>query len=204
VGFYQISKLACIPVTIILGTCVEGSTVPFRVKITLIPLVLGMGIANVHDVDASLLGTLYASIAVLCTVAAQTFTSSLQRSLGCDSNQLLYHTAPLIAFGMLALCPFFDDFYTIRNFNYTFPLIRDIIISCALALGVNISNYLVLGKTSPLTYQVVGHLKTILTITFGVIVLGHQTNFKNILGICIAMCGVISYSEVKRRMSLGR
>ena len=27
-------------------------------------------------------------------------------------------------------------------------------LSCVFALGVNISNYLVLGKTSPLTYQV--------------------------------------------------
>jgi hypothetical protein len=27
-------------------------------------------------------------------------------------------------------------------------------VSCVFALGVNISNYLVLGKTSPLTYQV--------------------------------------------------
>lgn len=36
-----------------------------------------------------------------------------------------------------------------------------------LALGVNISNYLVLGKTSPLTYQVLGHLKTVLILVLG-------------------------------------
>jgi solute carrier family 35 protein E3 len=35
------------------------------------------------------------------------------------------------------------------------------------ALGVNISNYLVLGKTSPLTYQVLGHLKTVLILILG-------------------------------------
>lgn len=40
-------------------------------------------------------------------------------------------------------------------------------LSCVLALGVNISNYLVLGKTSPLTYQVLGHLKTVLILVLG-------------------------------------
>lgn len=40
-------------------------------------------------------------------------------------------------------------------------------VSCFFALGVNISNYLVLGKTSPLTYQVLGHLKTVLILVLG-------------------------------------
>mmetsp|Transcript_13236 Transcript_13236/g.40038 ORF Transcript_13236/g.40038 Transcript_13236/m.40038 type:complete len:106 (+) Transcript_13236:915-1232(+) len=105
---------------------------------------------------------------------------------------------------MLLLCPIFDDIAAIRAFDYTPALIRDILISCVLALGVNVSNYLVLGKTSPLTYQVIGHLKTILTISFGILVLGHDTNAKNLSGIAIAMLGVVSYSEVKRRISLGR
>ncbi|KAJ8608871.1 hypothetical protein CTAYLR_005257 [Chrysophaeum taylorii] len=195
VGFYQISKLACIPVTLTFGYLIDGVVVPTRVKLTLVPLVIGMGIATVHDYEASFEGTAFASVAVLCTVASQTFTSSLQRSLACDSNQLLYHTSPLIAIGMLALCPIFDDIAALRAFQWTVPVVRDILLSCVLALGVNITNYLVLGKTSPLTYQVVGHLKTILTITFGIFILRHPTNSKNIFGIFIAMLGVISYSE---------
>ena len=43
-------------------------------------------------------------------------------------------------------------------------------VSCLFALGVNISNYLVLGQTSPLTYQVLGHLKTVLIIVLGFLV----------------------------------
>ena len=34
------------------------------------------------------------------------------------------------------------------------------------------SNYYVLGRTSPLTYQVLGHVKTIATIGFSVVVFG--------------------------------
>ena len=36
------------------------------------------------------------------------------------------------------------------NFEYHAILIRDIIISCCFALGVNVSNYLVLGKVREL------------------------------------------------------
>lgn len=56
--------------------------------------------------------------------------------------------------GMLLMCPFFDDLNALSTYKYTTPCVIRIVISCVFALGVNISNYLVLGKTSPLTYQV--------------------------------------------------
>jgi hypothetical protein len=55
---------------------------------------------------------------------------------------------------MLVICPMFDDVHSLISYQYTWPCIIRIAFSCCLALGVNISNYLVLGKTSPLTYQV--------------------------------------------------
>ena len=64
------------------------------------------------------------------------------------------------------------------------------------------SNYYVLGRTSPLTYQVLGHVKTIATIGFSVVVFGLETNAKNLLGLFVAMVGVVSYTEVTRRASV--
>ena len=66
------------------------------------------------------------------------------------------------------------------------------------------SNYYVLGRTSPLTYQVLGHVKTIATIGFSVVVFGLETNAKNLLGLFVAMVGVVSYTEVTRRASVAR
>ena len=40
-------------------------------------------------------------------------------------------------------------------------LVVDILISCVMALGSNLTNFLVLSWASPLTYQVIGHMKTI-------------------------------------------
>jgi len=69
------------------------------------------------------------------------------------------------------------------------------------ALGVNISNYLVLGKTSPLTYQVLGHLKTVLILILGFAVFNKELDARNGMGICVAMIGVVAYTEVKRKES---
>lgn len=74
-------------------------------------------------------------------------------------------------------------------------------ISCCFALGVNISNYLVLGKTSPLTYQVLGHMKTILILVLGFLVFNKPVDSRNLIGIMVAMGGVVSYTEIKRRQT---
>ena len=85
---------------------------------------------------------------------------------------------------MFTLCPIFDDVKALMKYEYSptclarignshsstpsfISLFGSLAISCTFALGVNISNFLVLGKTSPLTYQVLGHLKTILILILG-------------------------------------
>jgi hypothetical protein len=55
---------------------------------------------------------------------------------------------------MLLMAPMFDDVGLLMKYRYTPNALFLIGLSCALSLVVNISNYVVLGKTSPLTYQV--------------------------------------------------
>ena len=69
-----------------------------------------------------------------------------------------------------------------------------IILSCLISVSVNFSTFLVIGKTSPVTYQVLGHLKTCLVLAFGYILLHDPFSWRNILGILIALMGMILYS----------
>jgi solute carrier family 35 protein E3 len=202
VGFYQLSKLACIPVTIALERAFYGKTVPGPVLVTLIPITIGVGIATVNDVSVNLVGTAFAALAVLFTSLAQIFTSTYQKQLDCDALQLLYHSSPLIAAGSFLMIPFFDNVRYLVQTSFSLSLLNHVLSSCVLALGVNISNYLVLGKTSPLTYQVLGHLKTILILVLGFVVFKYKSNARAVVGILIALGGVIAYTELKRRMSL--
>ena len=103
---------------------------------------------------------------------------------------------------MLIMCPFFDDISALYSYQFTNPCIVRILVSCIFALGVNVTNYLVLGKTSPLTYQVLGHLKTILILVLGFTMFNKQVDYRNALGIVVAMAGVVSYTEVRRREAM--
>lgn len=67
-------------------------------------------------------------------------------------------------------------------------------LSCLISVSVNFSTFLVIGKTSPVTYQVLGHLKTCLVLTFGYVLLHDPFNWRNIVGILIALVGMILYS----------
>lgn len=73
-----------------------------------------------------------------------------------------------------------------------------------IAVFVNLSTFLVIGKTSPVTYQVLGHLKTCLVLAFGYTLLHDPFTSRNIFGILIAIVGMGMYSlfctaEAKRK-----
>lgn len=63
-----------------------------------------------------------------------------------------------------------------------------------ISVSVNFSTFLVIGKTSPVTYQVLGHLKTCLVLAFGYVLLHDPFSWRNILGILIAVVGMVLYS----------
>lgn len=119
VGFYQLSKLACIPFVLVVQFVLYKQSVSRNIQLTLIPITFGVGYATVYDLELNLIGMLFAACAVSATGMAQIFTSTYQKSLGCNAMQLLYHTAPQIAFGMLLMCPIFDDVTQLYNFQYT-------------------------------------------------------------------------------------
>ncbi|KAG5176657.1 triose-phosphate transporter family-domain-containing protein [Tribonema minus] len=203
VGFYQLSKLSCIPVTLLLERAWYGRSASRAVKLSLLPILAGVGLATVTDVEVNLTGLVVAAAAVLCTVCAQIFTSRFQQELGCDALQLLHHTAPLITVGMLLMMPLFDDLTRLSAFELTRPVVVRIAVSCVMALAVNITNYLVLGKTDPLTYQVLGHFKTITILVLGFTLFAAPLIPKNLAGVALAMGGVIMYTEAKRKAAAG-
>ena len=67
---------------------------------------------------------------------------------------------------------------------------------------VNVSTFNLIGKTSSITYQVVGHFKTILLLVFGYIFFPSNWDstfqmLKAYTGIVIALTGVFLYNRAK-------
>ncbi|KAI5395825.1 hypothetical protein KIW84_062128 [Lathyrus oleraceus] len=78
--------------------------------------------------------------------------------------------------------------------KYTTQATVFIVLSCLISISVNFSTFLVNGKTSPVTYQVLGHLKTCLVLALGYTLLHDPFSWRNIMGILLAMVGMILYS----------
>ncbi|CAD6243427.1 unnamed protein product [Miscanthus lutarioriparius] len=197
IGFYQMTKLAIIPFTVLLETIFLKKRFSETIKFSLLVLLLGVGIASVTDLKLNCLGSTLSGLAIATTCVGQILTNTIQRKLKVSSTQLLYQSAPYQAAILFATGPFVDHLLTGRSVFahvYTFPVVGFIILSCLIAVSVNFSTFLVIGTTSPVTYQVLGHLKTCLVLSFGYTLLHDPFTARNILGILVAIFGMALYS----------
>ncbi|TVU21658.1 hypothetical protein EJB05_31308 [Eragrostis curvula] len=179
VGFYQMTKLAIIPCTVILETLFFRKKFSRNIKLSLSVLLLGVGVATVTDLQLNAM------------------TNTIQKKFKVSSTQLLYQSCPYQALTLFLIGPFLDGFLTNQNvfaYDYTPQVLFFIVLSCLISVSVNFSTFLVIGKTSPVTYQVLGHLKTCLVLAFGYVLLHDPFSWRNILGILIAVIGMVSYS----------
>ncbi|XP_068668081.1 UDP-xylose transporter 3 [Aristolochia californica] len=197
VGFYQMTKLAIIPCTVLLETLFFRKIFSKSIQFSLSILLLGVGIATVTDLQLNVLGSVLSLLAVMTTCIAQIMTNTIQKRFKVSSTQLLYQSCPYQALTLFISGPFLDGLLTNQNvfaFKYTPQVLVFIVLSCLISVSVNFSTFLVIGKTSPVTYQVLGHLKTCLVLAFGYVLLRDPFSWRNIFGILVALVGMILYS----------
>ncbi|KAH7863552.1 hypothetical protein Vadar_019010 [Vaccinium darrowii] len=197
VGFYQMTKLAIIPFTVLLETIFFRKKFSRNIQLSLGLLLLGVGIATITDLQLNVLGSVVSLLAIMTTCVAQIMTNTIQKKFKVSSTQLLYQSCPYQAITLFITGPFVDGLLTNQNvfaFNYTPQVLTFIVLSCMISVSVNFSTFLVIGKTSPVTYQVLGHLKTCLVLAFGYCLLHDPFSWRNILGILLAVVGMITYS----------
>jgi len=198
------TKLAIIPFTVLLETIFLKKRFSESIKLSLLVLLLGVGIASVTDLKLNLLGSILSGLAIATTCVGQILTNTIQKRLKVSSTQLLYQSAPYQAAILFATGPFVDQFLTNRSVfahKYSAPVLGFIVLSCLIAVSVNFSTFLVIGTTSPVTYQVLGHLKTCLVLSFGYTLLHDPFTLRNILGILVAIFGMALYSYFSVRES---
>lgn len=58
---------------------------------------------------------------------------------------------------------------------------------------INLSQFFIIGQTGPVSSTVVGHLKTCLIVALGWLTSGRSVGDKSIIGVFIAVGGIISY-----------
>ena len=199
VGFYQLAKLLQIPAVCMLEMAFLGRKVSWKIAQAIVVVMFGVGIATLQETTMNFWGTIVATIAVLSTSAQQILVNRLQVEYSIGSNELLGKTAPLMALSMLTVGPFLDQMLTgsfITEYYWTSESFMFLAASCLLAIWVNISQYMCIGTFSALSFQVIGHVKTVFIFFFGWLLFDIPVTFNNIFGGAVAIAGISYYSHV--------
>lgn len=177
-GFYQLSKLAITPVVVLIEWVAYKKTITPRVTAAIALLMVGILLCSVNDaqVSSNLPGMLAAVAAVLVASLYQVWAGTKQKDLGLNGMQLLQQVSPMSVLLLAVLIPIMEPVGwsdprpgTILGYVFTPASVAWILVSSALGLVVTLSTFLFIGATSSVTYNVVGHLKTILIVSAGVI-----------------------------------
>ncbi|CAI6004524.1 unnamed protein product [Closterium sp. NIES-64] len=202
VGFYQITKLSIIPACCLFEALLHRKTFSPAVKAAVVGVMVGVGICTVTDVTVNTAGLLAAIVAVLSTTFQQIFIGSLQKQYSVGSFDLLSKTAPYQAVLLVISGPTVDYLLTRRSllaFRPTPVSVAFILLSCVLALFVNLSMYLCIGKFSAVSFQVLGHMKTLFVLVLGSALFHSPLTAKNLMGMAVAVLGMLAYSWAVER-----
>ncbi len=98
---------------------------------------------------------------------------------------------------LLLLGPPIDYFVTkgtwVTEYEWTGTAAFWMMLSCSIAILVNISQFMVLGRFTAVTYQVLGHSKTILVLIGGWLVFREVISSKQAGGMAMAVAGMVWY-----------
>jgi uncharacterized membrane protein len=80
-----------------------------------------------------------------------------------------------------------------------FRIVWYLLFNSALAYLVNLTNFLVTNHTSALTLQVLGNAKGAVAVVVSILIFKNPVSVTGMLGYSLTVCGVILYSEAKKR-----
>jgi solute carrier family 35 protein E3 len=194
---YQVMKFTNIPV-ICLGEFLWLHVVySTRVYASLTIIILGISVTSLTEVRFSYTGAMFGILGTLATAIYQIFNKHIQHCYGVNAMQLLQYESPVTMIFATCFAMAVDDIRQLVAYHFTHECTFIIVASCLAAVGVNVTCYLVIGRTSPVTYGVTGHLKTIVILLFGFTVLQQPLTMNNFCGIVLAFSGIVWYTVIK-------
>jgi solute carrier family 35 protein E3 len=200
VGMFQISKMLIIPMQIIILYFLYGKKTSLMSMLTLTLLCIGVGLVVISDVEMNVLGTIYAFATVVSTAVAQVALPNVAEQNGVTPFQLLGLNSPFVALFIAIPSPFLDKYDVMELFgsSKTSNLAMVVLfITCNLGFHINMSSYIVLDRSGPITYQVLGQMKTISVIVFGSLIFSATIPIGYIVGILLAILASIWYSYLQ-------
>lgn len=196
VGTYQLFKFTNVFVTAVMEYFWKGKVYSAPIYATLTILVVSVSVATVTAVEFSSVGVFFGIIGSVATAAYQILNKAVQTDNDVAPLQLLQYEQPFTALFAAMFALFTDDIQRLIMFRPSGYIVGMILVSCVFAFGTNLTVYLIIGKTGPLTYAVVGHLKTIGVLLVGFFVFNEITTTKSLIALIVAFGAIVWYSHL--------
>ncbi|XP_066355079.1 UDP-rhamnose/UDP-galactose transporter 4-like isoform X1 [Miscanthus floridulus] len=199
----QIAKLCMIPASCLLEVVFDHVHYSRDTKLSIMVVLIGVAVCTVTDVSVNARGLIAAVIAVWSTALQQYYVHFLQRKYSLNSFNLLGHTAPAQAGSLLLAGPFVDYLLTgqrVDHFVFSSLALFFLTLSCFIAIGVNLSQFICIGRFSAVSFQVLGHMKTVLVLSLGFLFFGKEgLNLQVVIGMVLAVLGMIWYGNASAK-----
>uniref|UniRef100_A0A7S0WV11 Sugar phosphate transporter domain-containing protein n=1 Tax=Chlamydomonas leiostraca TaxID=1034604 RepID=A0A7S0WV11_9CHLO len=204
-GFYQLAKLFLAPAVCALEVQLLGRLVTFPLVVCIGVVLAGVGIITVNDLTVQGPGFLMALLFVGSTALQQVMCGRLQAMHKVAPHQLLAATAPLQGGLLLVAGPVIDWLATgkwVHQWEVNVPGLEMLGVSCAVAVAVNLTQFMLLGRFTATTFQVIGQSKMVLVLLGGWLVFREVIGMREAGGIVIAVVGMIGYGLVAAQTPL--
>lgn len=188
--------------TILIYKLAYGRTYSTETWLSMIPLILGVGLATFGDYHFTMLGfTLTLFGVVLASIKTVATNRLMTGSLKLSAMEVLFRMSPLAAIQCLLYAAGSGEMSRFRVSSsegvFTTGLVVFIISNAAMAFGLNLVSFQTNKVAGALTISVTGNVKQCLTIVLGIVLFNVKIAFLNGAGIFIAVLGAAYYSKVE-------
>lgn len=198
VTVYQMSKIICTPVIVLMEKSKYNQELSFLTKVSLVIVCAGSLTSVGMDVNLTFSGLVWCVLAIFCGSLYTVWGKSKQVDLDATPLQLLLYQTGISSIILILSLPLFENVSAVRFdsiFNAT--VFQSVLLSCFCAFGVNFSFFVFVGKTSALTTNVLGYFKTTLILFLGFWMNPDDITFLGVFGAVLSCVGQALYTYSK-------
>ena len=204
VPFHQVMRSTCPVVTALIYRIVWKRSYQTQTYLSMIPLILGVGLATLGDYSFTPSGFALTLLGVVLASAKTVTTNGLMTgSLALSPLELLTRMSPLAAVQSLFYAIINDE---LKNFDaassggyLSSAFLVSVIGNASMAFFLNSVSFQTNKLAGALTMSICGNVKQCLTIALGISLFSVKLTTLNIIGMSIAVFGAAWYSRVELR-----
>lgn len=197
VPFYQMAKILTGPCVVAINYLLFRKALTKPVLVSVLACCGGVAMTVSGLATSNLTGTVAAVLSFVVTALYQIWIGLRISKFNVSAPQLLLNIAPWAVLILVCFVPLFDKVPEYKDVDPA--AFKAFLISGVLAAGLNLSQFLIIGRTSALTFNIVSNAKTIIIISYGWWQEGKVITVHDMLGVILALGGATIYSIQSQR-----